>query len=131
MQHEKLLQTGFQRWQGFGGALLCAIAVALSAYAAHATDGPPQARLQTAAVFAFGHGIAFVALAPQVRRPWTLVASLALQSGVLLFCGSLVGSVLLGWPTTLAPTGGMLLIAGWAAWAIAALRGYSGLLRRR
>lgn len=124
MQHGTLRQTGFNRAQGFAGALLAAIAVALSAYAAHATEGASQSRLQTAAVFAFGHGIAFVALAPQVRGPWLLAASLALQLGVLLFCGSLVGSVLLGWPATFAPAGGMLLIAGWVAWAIAALRGH-------
>ena len=62
-----------------------------------------------------------MALAPQVRGRWLLVAALALQAGAVLFCGSLVGSVLLGWPTTLTPTGGTLLIAGWAAWAVAAL----------
>jgi uncharacterized membrane protein YgdD (TMEM256/DUF423 family) len=124
MQHDTHRHSGFSRWQGFFGAVLAAIAVALSAYAAHATDGPSQSRLQTAAVFAFGHGIAFVALVPQVRGPWLRLASLALQSGVLLFCGSLAGSVLLGWPSTLAPTGGTLLIAGWIAWAIAALRSH-------
>ena len=123
MQSDKLRPMGFDRWQRFSGALLAAIAVALSAYAAHATDGSSQSRLQTAAIFAFGHGVAFVALAPQVRGRWMQAAALALQLGVLLFCGSLIGSVLLGWPATLAPTGGMLLIAGWVAWAIAALRG--------
>ena len=121
MSSDMSRSTGFVRWQGFIGALLAALAVALSAYAAHATDGAAQSRLQTAAIFAFGHGTAFVALAPQVRGRWLLVAALALQAGAVLFCGSLVGSVLLGWPTTLTPTGGTLLIAGWAAWAVAAL----------
>jgi uncharacterized membrane protein YgdD (TMEM256/DUF423 family) len=124
MQSDMSRSTGFARWQGFIGSLLAAIAVALSAYAAHALEGAGQARLQTAAIFAFGHGAAFVALAPQVRGRWLVVAALALQAGVVLFCGSLVGNVLLGWPTALAPTGGMLLIAGWATWAIAALRGH-------
>lgn len=124
MQHDNFRQPGFNRWQAFCGALFAAIAVALSAYAAHAAEGVAQSRLQTAAVFAFGHGVAFAALAPQVRGRWKLAASVSLQLGVLLFCGSLAGNVLLGWPTTLAPMGGMLLIAGWIAWAIGALRSY-------
>jgi uncharacterized membrane protein YgdD (TMEM256/DUF423 family) len=124
MQHGNFRQPGFNRWQAFCGALLAAIAVALSAYAAHAAEGVAQSRLQTAAIFAFGHGIAFAALAPQVHGRWKLAASVALQLGVLLFCGSLIGNVLLGWPTTLAPTGGMLLITGWTAWAIAELRSH-------
>ena len=124
MQHDDQGLPGFSRWQSFYGALLAAVAVALSAYAAHATEGVAQSRLHTAAVFAFGHGVALMALTPQVQGRWRLVASIAMQLGVLLFSGSLIANVLLGWPTTLAPTGGMLLIAGWLAWAIAALRGH-------
>ena len=32
--------------------------------------------------------------------------------------GSLVGAALFGWPTRLAPAGGMLMIGGWVAWAL-------------
>lgn len=105
-------------WLSVNGALCAAAAVALSAYAAHAADLSSQSRLQTAALFAFGHGIALVVLAPSVSRRLGRVALLALYVGVLLFCGSLVFNVLAQWPTTLAPFGGMLLIAGWLAFAL-------------
>ena len=92
-------------WLAFNGALCAAAAVALAAYAAHGTEGEAQTRLQLAAVFAFGHGLALAVLAP-----------------VLLFCGSLVLNVLAQWPTTLAPLGGTLLIGGWLLYAADSLR---------
>jgi uncharacterized membrane protein YgdD (TMEM256/DUF423 family) len=106
------------RWLAASGALYAAAAVALSAYATHAVEGPAQARLQTAAIFAFGHGLALALLAPTTRHRLGRCALLALSLGVLLFCGSLVSSVLAQWPTTLAPSGGMLLIGGWLLLAI-------------
>lgn len=105
-------------WLAVNGALCAAAAVALSAYAAHAADASAQSRLQTAALFAFGHGIALVVLAPSTFRRLGRYALLALYAGVLLFCGSLVFNVLAQWPTTFAPAGGMLLIAGWLVFAI-------------
>jgi uncharacterized membrane protein YgdD (TMEM256/DUF423 family) len=42
--------------------------------------------------------------------------------GLLLFSGSVATNILLQWPTTLAPLGGMLLVAGWIAYAIDRLR---------
>ncbi len=104
------------------GALYAAAAVALSAYAAHAVEGPAQLRLQTAAIFAFGHGVALAALAPAVLRRLGRVAMWMLCIGVLLFSGSLAVSVLLGLRATAAPFGGMLLIAGWIVFAIDLLR---------
>jgi len=111
-----------RQWVPAVGALYAAAAVALSAYAVHAAQGASQSRLQTAAVFAFGHGIAIAALAPATTRRLGHIALLALCIGVLLFSGSLAGSVLAQWPTTLAPLGGMLLIGGWLAFAIDLLR---------
>ena len=110
------------RWLAANGALYAAAAVALSAYASHAVQGHAQARLQTAAIFAFGHGLALALLAPTTRHRLGRCALLALSLGVLLFCGSLVSSVLAQWPTTLAPLGGMLLIGGWLLLAIDLLR---------
>lgn len=109
-------------WLAANGALCAAAAVALSAYAAHAAEGPAQMRLQTAAIFAFGHGLALALLAPTIRRRLGRCALLALYLGVLLFCGSLVFNALAQWPTTLAPLGGMLLIGGWLLLAIDLLR---------
>jgi uncharacterized membrane protein YgdD (TMEM256/DUF423 family) len=115
-----LRDPGRARWLAASGAVLAAAAVALAAYAAHGAEGVDQARLQTAAAFAFGHGLALAALAPA----WRLgrIALLALCTGVLLFSGSLVAGVLLHWPTTFAPFGGMLLIGGWLLFAIDLLR---------
>jgi len=100
------------------GALFCAAATALSAYAAHGADALVRGRLESAALFLFLHGLALLVLAPRGLR-WT---ALGLAAGTLLFSGSLVGAALLGLPTTLAPAGGMLLIASWLLAAIALLR---------
>lgn len=109
-------------WLAANGALCAAAAVALSAYAAHAGQGPMQARLQTAALFAFGHGLALMALAPTATRLLTRLALTMLYAGLLLFSGSLVFNALAQWPTTLAPLGGSLLIAGWLLYAVDAMR---------
>ncbi len=109
-------------WLAANGALFAAAAVALSAYAAHAAQGPTQTRLQTAALFAFGHGVALAALAPQSARPLARFALAMLCVGVLLFSGSLASNALAQWQTTLAPLGGCLLIAGWLLYAVDALR---------
>jgi len=109
-------------WMAFNGALCAAAAVALAAFAAHGTEGEAQSRLQLAAVFAFGHGLALAVLAPLVSRRLGRFALSLLYLGVLLFCGSLVLNVLAQWPTTLAPLGGTLLIAGWLIYAADSLR---------
>lgn len=110
------------RWIAACGALYAAAAVALSAYATHAAQGEARSQLQTAALFAFGHGIALAALAPFTRDLLGRLALLAVWLGVLLFSGSVVGHVLAQWPATLAPSGGTLLIAGWLLFAIDLLR---------
>lgn len=105
----------------FGG-VLAAVAVALSAYAAHAVDGEAQHRLQTAALFAFGHGIALAALTPHARRQLGRIALAALLLGTLLFSGSLAAAVFFDTPTRLAPLGGSLMILAWLLYAADALR---------
>ncbi|SDY45650.1 Uncharacterized membrane protein YgdD, TMEM256/DUF423 family [Lysobacter sp. yr284] len=105
------------------GAVLAALAVALSAYAAHAAADPhAQARLQSAAVFAFGHGIALAALAPPARRAFTRAVLGALLLGVLGFAGSLAAAHFFGASTRLAPYGGSLMILAWLAYAADAVR---------
>ena len=69
----------------FCGGALAAAAIALSAYAAHAAAGPDQSRLQTAALFAFGHGLALAAFAPRAASRGMRAALLALLAGVLQF----------------------------------------------
>ncbi|MFC4728065.1 DUF423 domain-containing protein [Coralloluteibacterium thermophilus] len=109
-----------QRALAAAGAVLCALAVGLAAYASHGVDGLAQQRLGTAALFAFGHGLALAALAPHARRPLGRLALCVVLLGVLLFAGTLAASVLLGTGTRLAPTGGSALMVGWLLWAVAA-----------
>ena len=109
-------------WLAASGAVLAAASVALAAYASHGLHGVDQTRLQTAAVFAFGNGLSLAALAPSTTRRLGHLALLALLLGLLLFSGSLAGSVLVRWPTTLAPPGGVLMIGAWLALAVDFIR---------
>ena len=65
---------------GFVGALFCAIAVALGAYAAHAADGGDSARMQTASLYLFLHGVALLALQPRLRGRGRLLATVVLAA---------------------------------------------------
>lgn len=104
------------------GALACALAVALGAYAAHGLVPAARERIEPALVYLFLHGLALVLLAPRRRSRTELSALLCWLAGMGLFCGSVIAAVLAGWPAPLAPLGGMLLIAGWLLQATAALR---------
>ena len=65
-----------------------------------ALDGAAQARLQTAAVFAFGHGVALRRLRRAAARPDRHASHwLAMLLGVLLFSGSLASAHCLGTTT--------------------------------
>ena len=111
------------RWLAATGALYAGAAVALAAYAQHAATASAQSRLQLAAVFLFGHGVALAALAPRAGSRLAGYALWALCVGALLFCGSLIALALAGVPAKLAPAGGMLMIAGWLLLAIDRSRG--------
>ncbi|HJW44862.1 MAG TPA: DUF423 domain-containing protein [Lysobacter sp.] len=104
------------------GALLAAAAVALAAYAAHGAQGEVQTQLYTAAILAFGHGIALTALSPQATRRLTLFALAALLAGTVLFSGSLVIRHVFGVSLGLAPLGGSAMILSWLLYAVDALR---------
>jgi len=115
--------AGATDWLGINGAACTAAAVALAALSSHAVQGPGQGQLHIAAALAFGHGVALAALSPATTRRLGRVALLVAYLGMLLFSGSLVFSVLAQWPTTLAPMGGMAMIAGWLLLAIDRARG--------
>lgn len=111
------------RWLAAAGAVMAAVAVGLAAYASHGAEGEAQSRLQSAALFLFGHGVALTALAPlSAGRLWRVLALAGLLVGALLFSGSLVMNVLQQWPTALAPMGGTLMMVGWFVWAVTAVR---------
>jgi uncharacterized membrane protein YgdD (TMEM256/DUF423 family) len=104
------------------GALVCGLSVALAAWASHGADPAARVRLALAAAIAFGHGLALVAIAD---RSGKLLAAtrVAFVLGIALFSGSLVGAVVFGTATALAPAGGLALMAGWAILAAHFLRG--------
>lgn len=104
------------------GAVACGLAVALGAYASHGLDGENARRAGLAALFAFGHGLALQVLLRADAGRLRLAAGVALLAGLLLFAGSLCGAVFFGWPTALAPTGGLLLMLGWLVIAVDTLR---------
>ena len=104
------------------GALACAAAVGLSAYASHGLQGEDARRAGLAALFAFGHGLALLLLAPHAGTRARVVGLFMLALGLALFSGSLLGAALFALPTALAPGGGLLLMLGWLIIAIDALR---------
>lgn len=105
------------------GALACALAVALAAYAAHAPlETVAKTRLDTAVLQLFVHGLALCIFAPRQSTRLALVPLLAWFVGMLLFCGSLAAAALRGTSTALAPIGGITLIGGWIAQTIVLLR---------
>lgn len=107
----------------FCGGLLAASAVGLSAYASHGvSEALAQSHLNTAALYAFGHGVVLVGLGASSVNQLGRGALYVLLLGTLLFSGSLVGNVLMHWPTTLAPAGGITLMGGWVLLALSALR---------
>ena len=96
------------------GAVFCSLAVAAGAWAMHgALDAHAKERLALAALFGFAHGAALVLLAPVAGTRLQQASCWVVAAGTLLFCGSLAGAALAGWPPTAAPFGGTLLILGW------------------
>jgi uncharacterized membrane protein YgdD (TMEM256/DUF423 family) len=102
------------------GALLCACAVALAAYASHAEVAGQGERLGLAAAFAFAHGLAL--LLPVGASLAARLARLCWLLGVAGFCGGLVFAALTEGRAVTAPVGGGLLILGWLLLALDRLR---------
>lgn len=100
------------------GAVVAALAVAGAAYASHGLSGEAQARLSIAAAFAFGHGVALLALLHLCQSRLQRLGMLALVLGVLLFSGSLAAAALFHGTTRFAPLGGGLLILAWLYLAV-------------
>lgn len=102
--------------------VLGALAVGLGAYGAHGLDagGQRQEWWQTAVLYHLVHAVA-IAVASRVPAK---VAGLAFTGGIVLFSGTLYAMTLGAprWLGAVTPLGGLSLIAGWIAFAIAALR---------
>ncbi len=104
------------------GALLCAAAIGLAAWAAHAFEPVDTARLQTPILYLFLHGLALACFARCQRDLLGTAVLIGWTLGCLFFSGSLIGSLAFGMPTSLAPTGGLLLIASWLLQAVVLAR---------
>ena len=106
-------------------ALVGLLGVALAAVASHAGKGP---NLETAARFLLFHAPALLAIAALVAAGAVdarlgRLAALAMLAGLALFCGDLAMRAFRGtalFPRA-APSGGLVLMAGWALLAVAAL----------
>ena len=93
-------------------ALVCGLSVALGAYASHAASAQDRHRLALAAVFAFAHGLALIAMA-QRKSLLGDFGKLSFLAGIVLFSGSLAAAVFFATGTRAVPLGGSLLILGW------------------
>jgi uncharacterized membrane protein YgdD (TMEM256/DUF423 family) len=115
-------------------AAACAgvLSVAAGAAAAHlAGGGEPRAAelLRTGALYGMVHAAALVAVAALIERrerPYLLlaIAGWSLAAGTCLFSFSLFGLALTRWLwlAAVTPFGGTLLLVGWAALGLGALR---------
>lgn len=112
--------------------MLGAAAVVLGAFGAHALKArlSPEALSiwQTAAQYHFWHALALLGVAlalPQLPGGWIRAAGWLFVAGIFVFSGSLY-ALALGAPRALgmlAPLGGIALVLGWIAFAVAAFRG--------
>ncbi len=113
-------------------AVLLALATLIGALGAHALRPHLSVErfevLQTAVHYQFFHALGLLGiglLCDRVALPWLQLAGWLVFAGVLLFCGSLY-VLLAGAPRLLGvvtPIGGLALIAGWTALALALGRG--------
>lgn len=119
---------GWPLWAIAVAGLAGALGVGLGAWSAHGLSGRSAELVRTAVPWQMWHVLALLAVAlwrqldggvpPRVLG----AAALLFLAGLLLFCGSLYANAL-GWrfvPPGLAPIGGLALIGGWLAVALAA-----------
>jgi len=118
------------RWL-FVGAVNGFLAVAAGAFAAHGLESRIEARaleiFQTGAHYHLTHALALVAVACLARGAGAGRANIAawlFTIGIVLFSGSLYFMALAGSNALvlLTPLGGVSLLAGWVALALAALK---------
>lgn len=114
-----------------GAGVNGALGVAMGAWAAHglqATLPPPAIEwIRTGASYQLWHAAALLGLAAlAAHRPGRLLAwaGVGFAVGALVFAGGLYLYALagFGWAAALAPAGGLLMIGGWVAVILAALR---------
>ena len=116
----------FRLWIAVGAAAGL-LGVAMAAFAAHAPMDPAERTLLHSAVeMQLWHALALVAAGIWVRTGAGALANWAAGAfllGLLGFCGAIYCQALLGLRLPMvAPTGGTLLMIGWALLGLSALR---------
>lgn len=124
--------TTLARWLLPIAAVSGALAVGLGAFGAHALrETLTEARRETfeiAVRYQFYHSLALLAVAVLAGRtpplPWAGPIGALLLGGIVIFSGSLYALVLTdrAWLGAITPIGGVLLILGWLALAVAGSR---------
>jgi uncharacterized membrane protein YgdD (TMEM256/DUF423 family) len=114
------------------GAVLGGLSVALGAFGAHGLESylaahDQAANFETAVRYQMYHALALALVGLLAERAQSKVLAAAgwlFVTGAVLFCGSLYGISLahIKYVGVVAPVGGALLIAGWIALAVGALR---------
>ncbi len=107
------------------GAFAGLTAVAMAAAAAHAISAAALPLVQSALQMQGWHALALLFCGLWVPRGGGLAvaAGVAFFVGMLLFCGTVYAIALADWHVgLLAPTGGTLLMIGWALLGLSALR---------
>lgn len=116
---------------GLLGAVLGLSGVVLAALGSHAVPGmddPANYRSwQAASVLHLVHAVALLVLGMQLRRQpqrAVQISAVLMGAGVVLFSGSIYARVALdlGRTFSIAPLGGLLLMAGWSVCLYALLR---------
>jgi len=116
---------GANRWLG-AAAVIGALAVGAGAFAAHGLKAVLSAEMldvfKTGAQYQLAHALALGLAA--LAGPKTRLACWLFLAGIVLFCGSLYLLALTGMRGLgiVTPFGGVGLIAGWLALAVAAMR---------
>lgn len=112
------------------GASLLAVATGLGAWASHGAEavlGPAALEtFKTAVDYQAVHSLGLLAVGifgERIRGRKLAVVGSLLTAGILFFCGGVYASSLdgPGWLTSLAPVGGISLIVGWFALAVAVI----------
>ena len=113
---------------GLFAALTGFLAVALGAFGAHALDGTLTAEgvewWHTATLYALPHAAMALAIALHSGNGLIRKAGWAFVFGTIVFAGSLYAMALGAprWFGAITPIGGLGLLAGWALFAVAALK---------
>lgn len=120
------------RWWLFIGSIAGLLGVAGGAFGAHALKARVSARMlenfETGTLYLLVHAVALLVVGTLVSRPGAPELKLvggAFTVGMVIFTGTLWVMALTGarWLGAITPIGGMALIVGWTALAVAAAKG--------